>query len=364
MFTELNIQNFKSLENVSLKLQRVNLLIGPNNSGKSNLLKAIEFPFGINARYETVGESLFTSPEIFERLLHKQTTNQRISIEIKGENLITKGWEVNFKMDWFGGSNFHPVLQMFVLEESKLSNPLIGLDALGFMHTHLYGSLASHSPNPAIFSQPAETAIITELSRDCSNLIGFLFNIREYHPQNFRQIEHELKRCVGDFSYIRLPLKKIEDNRTGLELIFMNEKGDNYRADEVSEGVLYFLALLCIVLQPNPPKLILLEEPERGIHPRRISEVMQFIFDLAQEKDVQIILTSHSPEVLDEFKDRTNAVFVFDKDERGATQIKNLQTDIIDVEDQQRIQGNLPPIRFTDGLGEFWKVGFLGGVPL
>ena len=78
----------------------------------------------------------------------------------------------------------------------------------------------------------------------------------------------------------------------------------------------------------------MLEEPERGIHPRRIKEVIGFIKQLAYEKEIQVILTTHSPLVLEEFAETPESVFIFDKNEEGATSIKNLQKDVISLKMQ------------------------------
>jgi len=144
-------------------------------------------------------------------------------------------------------------------------------------------------------------------------------------------------------------------------LRFSDQDGAKYWAEEVSDGVLYFLALLCIVHQPDPPKLLLLEEPEKGIHPRRIREVMDFIFELARMRDIQIILTSHSPYVVDHFKDIPECISVFDR-ENGETVIRNAK-DIMDAKNAELRAVGEEPIHFSDGLGEYWVSGFLGGVP-
>ena len=130
---------------------------------------------------------------------------------------------------------------------------------------------------------------------------------------------------------------------------------------KLSEGTLYFLALLAIIHQPNPPKLLLLEEPEKGIHPRRIKEVMQFIFLLSNRKDIQVILTSHNLDVLNFFRDMPENVFVFDKKD-GATEIKNLYTDIIEPKEKKAEERGFE-LDLTDNLGMQWKIGFFGGVP-
>lgn len=118
----------------------------------------------------------------------------------------------------------------------------------------------------------------------------------------------------------------------------------------MSDGVLYFLALLCIVHQPDPPKL-LLEEPDKGIHPRRIREVMDFIFELARMRDTQIILTSHSPYVADHFKNIPECISVFDR-ENGETVIRNA-ADIMAETNAKLTAAGEEPIYYSDALSEY-----------
>ena len=152
-------------------------------------------------------------------------------------------------------------------------------------------------------------------------------------------------------------------HQTLLKLKFFDPQGNAYWAEEVSEGVLYFLALLCIVHQPDPPKLLLLEEPEKGIHPRRIREVMDFIFELARLRDIQIILTSHSPYVVDYFADIPECISVFDRDPETSETVIHNAADIINETNEKLLAAGEERIHYSDALGEYWVSGFLGGVP-
>ena len=90
---------------------------------------------------------------------------------------------------------------------------------------------------------------------------------------------------------------------------------------------------------------------------------MNFIRRLVAEKDIQVIMTTHSPLLLDEFSESTESVFVFDKDEEGATFVRNLQHDVIEPANKKNEELGIPPVHYTDALGEYWTIGFLGGVP-
>lgn len=177
-----------------------------------------------------------------------------------------------------------------------------------------FGDTILYTINPKSLTKPfpilPNNSFVKE---DASNLVAFLDTIQGRYRDHFEAIEKDLQKCIPEFSRIELDpveikqeddLFKIYGDKTFKRLGLYDTKGKKtYWADEVSEGVLYFLALLCIVHQPNPPKLLLLEEPEKGIHPRRIKEVLDFIFQLAEDKDIQVIMTTHNERVLDEFED-------------------------------------------------------------
>jgi predicted ATPase len=198
------------------------------------------------------------------------------------------------------------------------------------------------------------------LSSNGSNITSFLFTLSQNYENNFAKLRSDLAQCVGSLISVSTPPDP--STQGNLRLKFFDRDGHSYWAEEVSEGVLYFLALLCIVHQPDPPKLLLLEEPEKGIHPRRIREVMDFVFELARLRDIQIILTSHSPYVVDHFKGIPECISVFDR-ENGETKIRNA-ADIIREKNEEYAAQGLPPTNYTDSLGEYWVSGFLGGVPL
>lgn len=370
MLKRVSIQNFKSLKDVTLDLQKVNLLIGPNNSGKTNFLKALTY----------FRSSSFMSQQI-EALQNISYKHQQVNIkyiydyEFDQNTLISKNY--NHKDDYL----FHYTFELSLKDEEgyaslsveniiedwfinekggKSSTEVLGghrREFFDFIKTEIF------KPDPSKLMQQAKfSAEQIYLLPDCSNLISFYFYLDANFKKNSKKIQDNLSKCISEIAYFTTPPVKV-GNESLLGLRFFDKEDNGYWADEVSEGVLYFLALLCIINQPNPPKLLLLEEPEKGIHPRRIFEVIQFILRLVEEKDVQVIMTTHSPIVVDMFKDMPESVFIFDKDEEGATHVKNLQRDVIEPDTEESKQLGIEPPHYTDSLGDAWTVGFLGGVP-
>jgi predicted ATPase len=121
---------------------------------------------------------------------------------------------------------------------------------------------------------------------------------------------------------------------------------------------LFALALLTIAYLPSPPEIIAIEEPDRGIHPRLLREVRDALYRLAypnnfdvNRKPVQVIATTHSPYLVDLFRDHPEEVVLAQKDGLDAT-----LTRLTD-------QPNWEEILRDAQLGELWYSGVLGGVP-
>lgn len=369
MLKRVSIQNFKSLKDVTLDLQKVNLLIGPNNSGKTNFLKALEgseaselssqrldmleaisfkhLPVDITYEFDYLPDLQGYMNKKYKNLEEKiYTHNRRYEVKITDDRQFVE----SIIADWFSDKDsLKSDLEIYSGHRQEFFE---------FKATKIF------RPDPSKLVQQVKfSADQIDLLPDCSNLISFYFYIDANFKKVAGSIQTSLSKCISEIAYFTTPPVKV-GNESLLGLRFFDKEDNGYWAKEVSEGTLYFLALLCIINQPNPPKLLLLEEPEKGIHPRRIREVMDFIFQLAEEKNIQIILTTHNENVLNEFTSMPEAVFVFDKDEEGATHVKNLQHDIIEPSQQRSRETGTKEIDFTSNLGENWMYGLLGGVPV
>jgi AAA15 family ATPase/GTPase len=364
MLKRVSIQNFKSLKDVTLDLQKVNLLIGPNNSGKTNFLKALEYMLKDNTNQN--------EPD-YKRLAFNQNPENQISIRFEYD--YNREYNVNTIFETTINKSDEIVKSNWIYQDKQLvkhqrSNS--GSYDTNELKSRT-GEVKIYKPDPNKLDEPGPVGGGEEtVSADASNLVGFLdLMLSKYRKVVFGLIETDIKTCIPEFDEIKLDdvpatekIKKQFGDRSIKRIGLANSISDStYWADELSEGTLYFLAFLCIIHQPNPPKLLLLEEPEKGIHPRRIHEVMNFIFRLADEKDIQIILTTHNENVLNGFTSMPEAVFVFNKDEEGATYVYNLKSDIIDPSHERSRQEGLEEIDFTDDLGKNWMYGLLGGVP-
>ena len=375
MLTSIRIQNFRSIRDASVKLGQVNLFIGPNNSGKSNFLKGIEF-FAKSLEGQKYTQSEFE--QIITRASIRERTPepshpalkklQDIQLDAETESISPLVVPQNTVIVRHNGSTDVYKSHLFASEEShaEFKNSVDSdkleefYDDAPFRLRRILSNTLVYKPDPAKFITTDAIEFAEKLDANGQNITNFLFNLSQNHKEIFQKFEKDFKNCVGSLDRVATPANPLTKGQ--LKLKFFDPQGNSYWAEEVSEGVLYFLAILCIVHQPDPPKLLLLEEPEKGIHPRRIREVMDFIFELARLRDIQIIITSHSPYVVDHFADIPECISVFDR-ENGETVIHNAADLIAKTNEEYAAQG-LPPTSYKDSLGEYWVSGFLGGVPL
>ena len=361
MLTSLRIQNFRSIRDASVKLGQVNLFIGPNNSGKSNFLKGVEL--GANA-ISCLPNGYSLDEKIFQALLPRNNKKAEKAVLFDVEISDTDGESARYSLKFNNNPNAQAETTQLSAEESHEGL----LSSIGKVITRRLYRLKNQvtiTSTRLYKIEPSGFALSTVLSDEKHlestgrNITAFIYTLSQNQENRFAQLRSDFARCVGTLTSLTTPPDP--DIKGNLKLKFFDPQGNSYWAEEVSEGVLYFLALLCIVHQPDPPKLLLLEEPEKGIHPRRIKEVMDFIFELAELRGIQIILTSHSPYVVDHFADIPECISVFDR-ENDETVIRNAG-DLISESNAQLAAEGKPPIRYTDSLGEHWVSGFLGGVP-
>ena len=145
-------------------------------------------------------------------------------------------------------------------------------------------------------------------------------------------------------------------DRQGIAMAFQGYRG-YIAAPDLSDGTLFTLGLLCIGAAQPRPEVICIEEPEAGLHPRRLRWLFERFVELAYPKDVspgtQIILSTHSPCLVDLFSDMTDAVQIVEQID-GRTKISSLEE--IQTEKLHRSSHSGEPI------GRNWARGLYEGL--
>ena len=131
--------------------------------------------------------------------------------------------------------------------------------------------------------------------------------------------------------------------------LWIREKGmqDVIPATRLSDGTLRFLALLTILCHPVPPPLICIEEPELGLHPDVIPQIAKLL--ISASKRTQLIVTTHSKHLIDELWEDPESVIVCERDFNFGSEFKRLSGD------------KLAKWLGRYELGDLWEIGEIGG---
>lgn len=348
MITEVSFKNYRALEDATLALKPMTLLVGPNGSGKTTVLQAMRLLsdqsedftniVSVGAKSEDAVNVSFKFAAMPSATLKRSFTRNRSSdIAVKPHKISRR-----ILID-------KPVSDITV--EPRTSQSIAISE-----QRRLAAGLRYYAFDAVRMRQAVTITAHRQLKEDGSNLAGFLDYIRDNGSDSFDALTGAIHQAAPEFDDIGFDgaddgQKTFKLRRTGTRSYIP--------ARFLSEGTLYMVALRALAYQPELPTILCIEEPDRGIHPRLYRQIRDTLQRLAYPKDfgetrpaVQIIATTHSPYFLNEFTDHPEQVVVCEKDEWHRVQFRNL--------------GDDPTARaiLDDALiGDAWAAGALGGVP-
>ncbi|MBK7827530.1 AAA family ATPase [Nannocystis sp.] len=129
--------------------------------------------------------------------------------------------------------------------------------------------------------------------------------------------------------------------------LYVVDGGRSMPARRLSDGTLRFLALLAILLDPSPPPLVVIEEPELGLHPDTLPVIRDLLLDARAR--TQLVVTTHSTMLVDGFTEHPEAIVICDRVD-GGTQLRRLDAERVAVWRQH------------GSLGQLWLDGLFGGM--
>jgi predicted ATPase len=143
-------------------------------------------------------------------------------------------------------------------------------------------------------------------------LAAFLNTLNSLDPPQFRAVEKALHSLIPSITGIRT-----EVNKTGEVELSLMEGDVAMPARVLSEGTLRSLGLLALSGVREPPAVIGFEEPENGVHPRRIRDIAKILESRAESGNTQLIVTTHSPILPDHIPDKS--LFICQKNSAGTS---------------------------------------------
>jgi len=393
------IQNFKILQDISIEPSQLNVIIGPNGSGKSSLLQAIDFM------------RAFFLPSI-DLYLERQGWKYRDIPNLKGSSKTIK-WdlaaELNGDADGRGSGIYEysitlsPKRYLGIGREQLMYTPPQGervsllkrvgrnIQVFHQKKNELVSYLAPNLPTGAVASfagGPGRKDAYFEMNRFArwvrrfryfstldpksmrnpdrgkyqflgasgEHLAPVIANLKSHEPELFEKLVQRLRAFFPNLSDITF-----SGQGWGWRSIRLHEKhgAKEYTLNnrQVSDGLLRLLAITSFLYSDPIPTIVMFEEPENGVHPHILREMVHVLKELTLRKTpnrTQVFFTTHSPYVLDEFKDHPEQVWVADHSYvKGGSRIVRLSD-----------QSQLEKVKKSfESLGDAWFFNAIGGNP-
>ena len=373
LIERLQVQGLLSFgpDGIDLPLEPLNVLIGPNGSGKSNLLQV----FGLLRTAARGDRALFDGRD-WEKLLwhgpphisNDAPAKARVVADVKLPGM-ERQWQ--YHLELFPSTGVHVKEYIPMVDTSELAILHGHYSKIRLYNNWAFGSLASIRDGqgpPESSSWPSDTensGSITPAGQDIS--AGYKRDLYDpiaswpYEDDKWlTETAENLPSVISRFSSNRRValgkyLNRLYDGIVGITTPFNDGKvsvvieengGRQIPAERLSDGTLRYLSLLTALLDPDPPPLIGIEEPELGLHPDIVFELAKLLVEASER--TQLVVTTHSHTLVDALTDHPTSMVACRKHE-GQTWFK-------------RVTPGVAEVWLNDNsLGQVWSMGGIGG---
>jgi predicted ATPase len=278
MLTRVRIDGFRGLGDVDVPLRPLTAIIGQNDTGKSSFLHGLNYLLGI------------PNLELSRPDIRRLDEHQRVTVE-----------------GWFGSGRTHR--KSYALGDGGHNAQTDEPEARTYLDKVRMFFLPAHGV-PMECGGSASTRP-PMLSGNGDNLADLLDFFLRNDRARFDAIEAAVREHVPGVEKINVSTPMSASNRS-IDLVIDNGLG--IQGGTASAGVRLILFFIALAHHPEPPKLILVEEPENGVHPRRLAEIVDLLRATTSGKygdPAQVVLSTHSPYLLDNLDPDTDQVLVF-----------------------------------------------------
>lgn len=347
--TKIEVKGYKSLKNIELELENINILIGENGAGKSNLISIFDLIKSIR-EYEL--QSYVSLQGGMNSVLYNGWKNTRecyLSIvrdrymfygRICANNADTcflsqqGAYDLSEKHNFYSADGFRELKDKGIVKKLRL------LDDIGVYHFHDTSVTSLMKANCDINDN-------IEMASDGRNIAAILYRIKQNHIDTYQYIVRMIQFVAPYFKDFILRNNPLNEGKIRLEWL-KRECDMPFGAEHLSDGTLRFICIVTLLCIPEEMKkdVICIDEPELGLHPSAITIITELMKKYAQDR--QIIVATQSVEIVDAFE--PNDIVVVDN-HAGATEFQRLNEEELSdwLED------------YT--VGELWKKNVIGGRP-
>ena len=387
----LRAKGFRSLADVDVPLGPLTVLVGPNGSGKTNVLGVLKFlastvRFDLAAAIDAAGGYVYVqrqdgrgpssrvvlgvqgivtthaspgAPDEYELKFYQSTRDRLIREESfvwkrtpgQGRRLTVKGTKVEFGTDDMDEGN-RETRQLANRQVTGLATLPDWSDEEGGEGIRLLADFLSGirilEPDMQEARRPSRI-IPGPLADDASNLASALHNLSLSEPDSFAILVDEVRACLPGLDSIEFELL---GGSSRAVMVVLRERGVRMPIElaDASFGTVRLLALLTALHEPDQPPFTAIEEADHGLHPYALDLLVERL--RAASGRTQLLATTHAPTFVNRL--RPPELVVCDRDPAtGASKIPALPA--YEIVRRER--------RSEQGLGELWFAGALGGVP-
>jgi predicted ATPase len=358
--SEITIEGFTSIRSATVELGALNVLVGANGAGKSNFVKALEL-----LGYLSDGElGLFVGlAGGASAILHDSPSTARIRLALEaGLNSYTAELRAGpqdslifdneiigyhdprrYSDPWTKSlGRGHRESLLDELTESRGQSSVAG-----YVSEILRGCRVYHFHDTSANAPVKSSHFIADnesLRADAGNLAAFLLRMRESDPVDYRRVVTAIRQVAPFFKDFVL---RPEASADRIQLRWRQEGSETvFPANAFSDGTLRFVCLSALLMQPHLPALVVLDEPELGLHPFAIVQLAEML-EIASRQS-QVLIATQSVTLMNRFE------------------LENLI--VVEREDGASVFSRPDPANLQEwldeyGLGELWEKNLLGGRP-
>ena len=383
MIDNIHIKNFKSIVDLTLDLGRFNVIIGANGCGKTNILEAITFTSAasqgkLDTEYLINRDVRVTEPQFmfnaFDEVDHEDAPIPLITVKVTSKHKLktdvvigyaekVKEW-INFA-DATDKIRIQNILEFFEKQTGKTFDLLHkeDVDFLDIDRTHPeifnklkdiliekpeFSSFVTYRPSESHLRKTFETNMLP-FGIKGEGLLRYLKDLGKESIDLFEEINRGL-HLLDWFDNFSIP-EGLLSNEYALSIgdKYLKESLHSFDQRSTNEGFLYLLFYLTLFNSKDTPKFFAIDNIETSFNPKLCTRLTEYLIESSIKNEKQVILTTHSPYVLDGLDLSNNDVrlFVARRDIDGHTRLERINY----REDRNML------------LSELWMSGLIGGLP-
>ena len=360
MINKINIKNFKSIVDLDIDLGRINILIGANGCGKTNILEAIAFVSAANQEKldnEYLGARLRLTDSAF--MLSEFYDNENIEYEnmidiaiddIPGPNVLCFA-HYNLNTNKWDNKNKNVDIDEYLskLNDGNITKLVEYVKTKVYINPHL-ASFLIFSPEETNLRKFSDDTMIRPLGRRGE---GMFRHLKELLSNGNKEIMEALNAGLSLLDWFKgfeIPKDLFtQENRLNIVDRYLKETKPFFDQHSTNEGFLFLLFYLILFNSPKTPSFFAIDNIETSLNPKLSRRLLQYLAEVAKKTDKQVIITTHSPYVLDglDLSDDEQRLFVVRRNIDGHTKVSRVP---------YKENRNLL-------LSEVWMSGVLGGLP-